>query len=188
MSQWLPESIIVNSTITLRVLQEEDAEMWLRLVNSNADRLNNDFSDLKNSAQSLEVVQVFLRETVELFRNRYSFLYGLFYEGQLVGMIACHNYLESSDIPPSLAFWIDEGSQGKGIMKQALSTFINALFVYTLCEGVMAFCQYNNRRACSLMQRLGFTNYPQPQYPDHYVFARMRSEHFASAIQMIRIP
>jgi len=156
LNKWIPAVIPVDERLQLRLLKKGDANDLSRLSRDNESYLKEDFEHFLLATQTLAAAEQFISEAEQWFDQRLTFLYGLFCDSQLVGIIASHVFLDTPTQPPVLSYFIAKDWQGQGIVRKAVATLTDLLLAQTDCDGVIALCRHANKRAINVVTKLGF--------------------------------
>lgn len=144
----------VSETISLKLLEQEDAEELFSLVNESRTYLRQwlPWVDGALSPESYRpVIEMWLRQ----FAEHNGFQAGIVYNGELAGMIGFHkiDWLNKST---SLGYWIGNRFQGEGIMTDSVRTMIDCAFSTYQLHRIEIRCGVENRKSRAIPERLGF--------------------------------
>ena len=142
----------IDDVTELRLIEERHAEEYYALCWRNRERfywLKEDYSldDAKNFIR---------RDLAENYARNNGFQAGIWYEGQLVGAVR-FNDVNWRHRSTSLGWWIDERSEGHGLMVKAAAVMIAYAFKEMKLHRLEAHCHADNGRSRALAEKLGFS-------------------------------
>ncbi len=128
----------------------------------------------------------FIDSTLEQFRSNSGFQAGIWFNGELAGIIGLHG-INWTNKSTTFGYWLGEHHQGKGLMTAA-------------CRAAMAYCfdelglnrieiraATGNVKSQAIPERLGFTNegrlrqaeWIHDRFVDHFIYSKLKEEHEA---------
>ena len=143
----------VSDSITLRPSELDDAEIYLRLVADNHDKLS---EWLSAPMPPTTVEERRKAQAADLARGEDGKGHWWLIEadGELAGTIAFHN-IEASNRSAMVGYWLADGFTGRGIMTDSLGAIINWAFSELNLIRVEIQCSITNRASCAIPERLG---------------------------------
>lgn len=144
----------IDSSTELRLLSEDTALEFHRLLVANLDRLRPWF-EFAQSEQPYDVSLEFVRRTQRRYTNGEGFWAGIWHDGALIGTVG----LASIDGPNSsaeLSYWLSRDAVGKGIATRACAAMIEWTFAERRLNRVAVRCAADNAKSRAVVERLGF--------------------------------
>jgi ribosomal-protein-serine acetyltransferase len=142
---------VIDDATELRLIEERHAEEYYALCRRSGGR----FYWLRDG-YSLEDARAFIRrDLAENFARNNGFQAGIWHEGRLVGAVRFNdvNWRHKST---SLGWWVDEASEGRGLVAKAVKVMIAYAFNEMKLNRLEAYCHADNQRSRALAERLGF--------------------------------
>ncbi len=171
---------LLNDESELRLLEPRHAEDLYLLTDKSRSYLRQwlpwvDFT--KGVSNSKE----FIEGTLKQFRNNNGFQAGIWYRGELAGVIGLHG-INWSNKTTSMGYWLGEEFQGKGLMTSACKSVINYCFNELKLKRIEIRVATGNHKSQAIPQRLGFQKegclksceFLYDRYVDHYVFGLIK--------------
>ena len=97
----------------------------------------------------------FIITSIEQYTNNNGFQAGIWFEGELVGVIGLH-YINWLNRSTEIGYWLDKDYQGKGIITQACSALIGYIFLALKLNRIEIRCATQNFKSRAIPERLGF--------------------------------
>lgn len=172
----------VDGQIKLRLLELHDADALFALVDANRQHLRHWLPWLDaNSAASATLH--FIEATQKQFADNSGFVAGIWYCGELVGVIGL-NRIEWENRIGCPGYWLAEGFQGKGIMTQSCRALVNYAFTELNLNRIDIRCAFENSKSRAIPERLGFRHegvirqaeWLYDKFVDHVVYGMLKSE------------
>lgn len=166
----------------LRLLEESHAEEFFDLMDRNRAYLREwlPFLDYnKSSADTLD----FIRSTRKQIADNNGFQVGIFYKGQIAGIIGYH-YVSWANKKTSLGYWLGAEYQGLGLMTAATRALVDHAFDTWKLNRVEIHAATENYKSQAIPERLGFTRegvarqveWLYDHFVDHYSYSMLASE------------
>ncbi|MEY8371041.1 GNAT family protein [Aerococcaceae bacterium 50-4] len=173
----------INDKLTIKIFEERDLEALYELVDGSRDYLV-EYLPWVKFVKKPEDELPFIKEGLQQFANGNGFQCGLWYEGQLAGVVGLH-YIHQQNKMTSLGYYLGEEFQGKGIMTQAVAFLLDYLFNDLGLNRVEIRAAVTNHKSQAIPKRLGFTEegiLRQDEQldsgpSDSYVFSLLRDEY-----------
>lgn len=140
-----------DGTITLKQLTTEYSKQLFELTDKNRNYLRK-WLPWVDDTKTAEDTKKFIKSTVE---NKNALHFGIWHNNSLVGVIGYH-YIDKTNRKGHIGYWLDESSQGKGIMTTACKIIITYAFKELNLHRVEISCAIDNYKSCSIPERLGF--------------------------------
>lgn len=168
---------IVNGDIELIRLSLSNTEELFKVTDKNRNYLRQ-WLPWVDSTKSPSDSQNFIQSTLD---NKNCAQFGIWYKGKLVGAIG-FNSIHKENRKGTIGYWLDEDSQGKGIMTTACNLIINYGFKNLDLNRIEISCAVDNKKSCAIPQRLGFiqegtlheSEWLYDHFVDHNIFALLK--------------
>jgi ribosomal-protein-serine acetyltransferase len=138
--------------VAVRSFISDDAQTLAALVEANVERLSRWFPWVQDS-RHVDGARAFIERArgseVDLEAN------GLWVEGRLVGAIGMS--VDTVSNGSEIGYWLDEGSEGRGLVTTACRRFIDHGFGVMGLHRVTIRAAVQNLRSRAVAERLGFT-------------------------------
>lgn len=144
----------VRESIELKTFEPSDADMLFEVTRTNNVHLRQWLGWLDDDA-SVEDTKKYLVESVERLEHKEGLDLGVFENGQLIGGIGLFPW-DAANKKTSIAYWLTEEAQGKGIMTAALEVVIEYAFSTMGIHRIEITCALENTRSSALPKKLGF--------------------------------
>lgn len=147
-------SLALDSEVTLRTLQPEDAEALYAAINNNRQHLTPWLNWVHLTTQpghSLKFIQDSLHEA----NMQQSLALGIFHNDRIIGGIGMQNWdhkVRRADI----GYWIDRNHAGSGIVTRSVQRLIEFLFTSTDLNKIEIRFSARNTKSAKVAERLGF--------------------------------
>jgi ribosomal-protein-serine acetyltransferase len=145
----------IDEETTLLVLSEDDAPELFRLTNRNRTYLR-EWLPWLDSTRTIEDTLAFIRSEIARYTGNRGFSCGIWYQDRLVGTISFHD-IDWNNRKVEIGYWLDAGSQGKGLVTKACIAVITYAFERLHLTKVEIRCATGNQRSRAIPLRLGFT-------------------------------
>lgn len=173
---------VIDEKIELRLLEERDAENLFQLTDSSRNHLREwlPWVDFSTEVQhSLEFIEMGLNQ----FHKNDGFQAGIWYEGNLAGVIGLHQ-INWANKSTSIGYWLGDSFQGKGIMTKSCKAVIQYCFEELGLHRIEIRVATENYKSQAIPEKLGFTKegrlrsveFLYDKYVDHYVYGLLKSE------------
>lgn len=175
-------SFPIDSQTELRLLEVRHAPELFKLTNQSRQHLREwlPWVDIINSsADSGKFIDVAL----EQFRQNNGFQSGIWYEGELAGVIGLHQ-ISWTNKSTTFGYWLGEQFLGKGLMTAACRALITYCFDELDLNRVEIRIATENRKSQAIPERLGFTyegrlrqvEWIHDRFVDHSVYSLLKEE------------
>lgn len=148
-------TIAAGENLKLGLLEERHAERVFALTDANRARLRQWLPWL-DYTQTSEDSRIFIRKSLHQFANNDGFQAGIWYKGELAGMIS-YQFLDWSDRKTEIGYWLGAEFEGKGLMTQACRTMVDYAFTELGLTRIIILAATENVRSRAVPERLGFT-------------------------------
>lgn len=147
--------LTVDDEIELGLLEEHHVETLFALVDANREHLRRWLAWVDDNTD-VEHTRQFRRISLENFAHGTGLNAGIFYRGQLVGMLGTAK-MNPADRLVELGYWLAAEAEGRGIVTRVVRAILPYLFDERGFNRVQIRCATGNARSCAIPERLGFT-------------------------------
>lgn len=173
--------LIVDKDISLRLLQEEDAQNLIDLVDQNRSYLKEWLAWLDATRTIEDSINFIHRNLLQYQTNKCSGL-GMFFKGELVGMIGLLKNSTFNNYNAGIGYWLNKESNGLGIVSKSCTKLINYGFEEIDLNRIQIEVAGDNTKSRNIPKRLGFkqeailkqANYRNNKYDDFIVFGMLK--------------
>ncbi|MCL7745630.1 GNAT family N-acetyltransferase [Halalkalibacter alkaliphilus] len=172
----------LNDDSELRLLEPRHADNLFMLTDNSRDYLRewlpwvDSTKDISNSKEFIEV-------TLKQFSNNNGFQAGIWYKGELAGVIGLHG-INWANKSTSIGYWLGEGFQGKGLMTSACKSVIEYCFNELNLKRIEIRAATENYKSQAIPERLGFqkegclrsSEFIYDRFVDHYVYGLIKED------------
>ncbi|WP_432353308.1 GNAT family N-acetyltransferase [Sporosarcina sp. A2] len=144
----------VTETISLKLLEQEDAAELFSLVNESRTHLR-EWLPWVDGALSPESYRPVIEMWLKQFAEHNGFQVGIMFNGELAGMIGFHK-IDWMNKNTSLGYWIGDRFQGDGIMTASVRAMIDYAFNTYRLNRIEIRCGVENVKSRAIPERLGF--------------------------------
>ncbi len=144
----------VRDNIVLRKYEESDAPELFSVIADNRTRLRSYLTWVDTTLKEENSLE-FIRSAHQSQHEQKGIAFGIFKEGKLIGGIGMHQWnhtLRRAEI----GYWIARAEEGKGIMFDAATVFVNFLFEQLNLNKIEVQFKTENHRSADLAKRLNF--------------------------------
>jgi ribosomal-protein-serine acetyltransferase len=174
--------LVVDQDIKLCLLEARHADALFALVEANRGYLREWLPWLDANTAAADTHN-FVKSALEQFANNNGFQPGIFFRGQLVGVIGYHQ-IDWAHRSVSLGYWLAEAVQGQGIMTKACRFVVDYAFVELKLNRVEIRCATGNHKSRAIPERLGFklegtvrqAEWLYDHFVEHAVYGLLASE------------
>ncbi|MGM9985771.1 MAG: GNAT family N-acetyltransferase [Bacillaceae bacterium] len=172
----------IDEHVSLKLLRVQDAERLFTLTDSSKEHLRQ-WLPWVDFTTSSEDTKAFIEGTLKQFASNQGFQAGIWYQGELTGVIGLHN-INWGNKSTSIGYWLGEKYQGKGLMTRACSSVIDYLFKELNLNRVEIRVATTNKKSGAIPIRLGFqeegrirkAEWLSNHYVDHIVYGMLAEE------------
>lgn len=172
----------IDEDTELRLLEHRHAEQLFQLTDQSRESLREwlpwiDFT--KTVADSKN----FIGGTLLQFSRNDGFQAGIWYKGELAGVIGLHG-INWSNKSTSIGYWLGAGFEGKGLMTKACQAVVDYCFAELGLNRIEIRTATENKKSAAIPQRLGFeqegclqqAEWLYDKFVDHYVFGLVKEK------------
>ena len=138
----------------LRILEPGDAADLFALVDRNRARLGR-YLPWVDTTQAVPDVAAFLASAAAQHGSGLGFHAAIAVSGRVAGCAGMHP-IDTAHSSVALGYWIDQDSQGQGLVTRATSELVRICFRDYRLHRVEIRCAVDNHRSCAVPKRLGF--------------------------------
>ena len=147
-------SFKIDNDTELRLLEQRHAEELFLLTDRDRDYLRKWLPWLDGN-KYVKDSRNFIKRTLEQVANNRGFTAGIWYKGELAGVIG-YNRIDWLNRIASIGYWLGASFQGKGIMTKSCRSLIDYAFDELKMNRVEIHCATENRKSRAIPERLGF--------------------------------
>ncbi len=147
--------IPVRENIVLRTLELSDAQEFFDITRKNNVHLRQWLGWLDDD-KSVADTEKYIEESSKRFANKEGLDVGIFYNNMQVGGIGLFPW-DTANKKTSIAYWLTEDYQGKGIMSDSLRVIIEYAFKEMGINRIDVTCAIENTKSSVLPKKLGFS-------------------------------
>lgn len=145
----------VREHLELRTLTPDDAQNLFDITQTNNIHLRKWLGWLDDD-KDVSDTKKYIEESNKRFEHKEGLDLGIFYGGEQVGGIGFFPW-DTANKKTSIAYWLTEESQGKGIMIDSLRVVIEYAFTEMKLNRIEITCATDNVKSSALPKKLGFT-------------------------------
>jgi ribosomal-protein-serine acetyltransferase len=173
---------LITDDVELRLLTLPDADTLFVLTDKNRLYLRSWLGWL-DSTKSVDDTKKFIQNSLDQAMQDKAAHFGIYYQEKLVGVIG-YVSIDKNNKKTTLGYWLDEKSQGKGVMTISVKLLIAYAFDVLKFNRIQITCAVGNNKSCAIPQRLGFskegverkTEWLYDHYVDWEVYSLLRQE------------
>jgi ribosomal-protein-serine acetyltransferase len=147
--------IPIKDNLELKTLGLSDAREFFNLTKSNDKHLRQWLGWLDDD-KTVSDTEKYIESSNKRFEEGEGLDLGIFYEDKLIGGIGLFP-IDEANKKTSIAYWLSEEYQGKGIMSDSLKSVINYCFNELKLNRIEITVAVENTKSSSLPKKLGFT-------------------------------
>ncbi|MCM3710671.1 GNAT family N-acetyltransferase [Sporosarcina luteola] len=172
----------IDENIELRLLELRHAEQLFQLTDQSRESLR-EWLPWLDFTRTMADSRNFIGSTLQQFSRNDGFQAGIWYKGELAGVIGLHS-INWSNKSTSIGYWLGAGFEGKGLMTRACQAVVDYCFNELELNRIEIRTATENQKSAAIPQRLGFQlegNLKQAEwlydkFVDHYVFGLVKEE------------
>lgn len=178
----MEEIMLKKDDIELKPLEREIVTELFVLTNANRNYIR-EWLPWVDKTQEPNDTKKFVDTAINQQQDKSGIHLGIHYQGRLVGVIGYH-LIDHENKKATIGYWLDENSQGKGIMTTACKLVINFGFEDLGLNRVEISCAVGNDKSCAIPERLGFkmegiirqSEWLNDHFVDHKFYGLLKSE------------
>ncbi len=145
---------VIDADAELRLLEERHVGLLFALTDGNRSHLQQ-WIPWIDWVKSVEESRWFIRESLKQFAEGTGFQAGIWYKGELAGVIGL-NTIDWSNMSTVIGYWLAEAFQGKGLATRSCKALVDYALVELGLNRVEVSCAVGNHRSRAIPERLGF--------------------------------
>jgi ribosomal-protein-serine acetyltransferase len=150
-----PPVLVVKENLELRTLKPIDAQSFFEIIRKNNIHLRQWFGWLDDD-KTVADTEKYIIESNKRFANKEGLDLAIFYKGEQVGGIGLFPW-DTAHKKVSIAYWLAEEFQGKGIMTDSLNMVVEYAFTVMDLNRIEIAYAVGNTKSAALPKKLGFT-------------------------------
>lgn len=166
----------------LRLLELRHAEDLFLLTDKSRKHLT-EWLPWVNFTKEVSDSKAYIEVTLQQFGNRDGFQAGIWYKGELAGVIGLHG-INWANKSTSIGYWLGEDYQGKGLMTSACQSVIDYCFNELELKRIEIRVATENHKSQAIPKRLGFqkegcirsAEFLHDRYVDHYIYGLLNED------------
>ncbi|WP_409294119.1 GNAT family N-acetyltransferase [Peribacillus sp. SCS-26] len=172
----------IDDELSLKVLEEKDAEKLFALTDRSRDYLKKWLPWL-DFTRNVEDSREFIRTGLQGFADNRSLTTAILYKEQMAGTAGFHHF-DWTHRTTSMGYWLGQEFQGKGIMTRVAGALTQYAFGELGLNRVEIRAAYGNRKSRAIPERLGFmeegrirqAEWLYDHYVDHAVYGMLAED------------
>lgn len=172
----------VINEIQLKILELRDAEEIFALTDASRNYLR-EWLPWVDATKAVDDSKSFIQSTLQQFASNNGFQAGIFYNGQLAGVIGFHG-INWANRSTSVGYWLGEGFQGRGIMTSTYKAMVDIAFREYGLNRVEIRAAVENRKSRAIPERLRFkqegvscqSEWIYDHFVDHVVYGMLEED------------
>ncbi|WP_202079022.1 GNAT family N-acetyltransferase [Caldalkalibacillus salinus] len=145
----------IDHELELRLLELNHAQPLFQLIDRNRKHLR-EWLPWVDGTQQQEDSDTFIRLTREKFASSTGLDVGIWWRGELVGVIGFHD-IDRANRKTTIGYWLGKEYEGNGIMTRATKALIRYALDELNMNRITIQCAEGNTRSRAIPERLGFT-------------------------------
>jgi ribosomal-protein-serine acetyltransferase len=174
----------VDDEIKLKLLEKRDADDVYSVLDKNRVYLREWLpwvDGMKCKEDYYPIIEMWLKQ----FAANDGFQVGIYYNGKFVGLIGLHE-INWGHKQTSIGYWLDDSSQGKGIMTRCVNALLKYAFEELKLNRVEIRCGEKNYKSRAIPERLEMKHegtirdgeFLYDHFIDSYVYSMLAKEWF----------
>lgn len=172
----------IDDKIKLKMLDLQDSEQLFELTVGSKDSLR-EWLPFIDYTKTVDDTKNFIRSTMKQFSENNGIQAGIWYEGNLAGVIGFHK-IDWNNKSTSIGYWLGDKFVGNGLMTNAVKAFVNYALIDLGLNRVEIRAAVENKKSRAIPERLGFTHegtirqseWLYDHYVDHEVYGILASD------------
>jgi ribosomal-protein-serine acetyltransferase len=145
----------VKEHIELRTLETSDAQAFFDLTKKNYGHLHRWLGWLDDD-KTVADTEKYIEGSIKRFEDKEGLDLGIFLNNKQIGGIGLFPW-DTANKKTSIAYWLAEEHQGKGIMTDSMKVVLNHAFTEMNLNRIEITVAVENKRSSALPKKLGFT-------------------------------
>jgi ribosomal-protein-serine acetyltransferase len=148
--------VLKSEAIELRTSRVDDAPALYALTKRN-ETFFRQWLPWLDSTRTEDDTKKHIERFLKAFEEGTGALFTIYFEGAIVGLIS-FNSISKTNKNASIGYWLDQASQGKGIVTKACALLIEYGFHEIQLHRIELRCAVHNEKSCAIPKRLGFVH------------------------------
>ena len=148
-------NLSVRENIELKTLELEDAQTFFDVTRKNSTYLRRWLGWLDDD-KTVADVEKYIIDSNKIFSENEGIDLAIWYDGKMIGGIGVFP-VDNANKKTSIAYWLAEDFQGKGIMTDSMKVVIEYIFTKINLNRIEITCAIGNEKSSALPKKLGFT-------------------------------
>ncbi|TQR18482.1 GNAT family N-acetyltransferase [Psychrobacillus soli] len=146
---------MINEKTKLKMLDLRDSEQLFGLTIGSKETLR-EWLQFIDYTKSVVDTQSFIQSTMKQFSENNGFQAGIWYEGNLAGVIGFHK-IDWNNKSTSIGYWLGNDYVGLGLMTASVKAFVDYALKELMLNRVEIRAAVENKKSRAIPERLGFT-------------------------------
>ena len=172
----------IDDKLKLKMLELRDAEQLFSLTIQSKDTLR-EWLPFIDFTKTVADTENFIKSTMKQFSENNGIQAGIWYEGELAGVIGFHK-IDWSNRSTSIGYWLGDDYVGKGLMTKSVKAFVDHALIDLGLNRVEIRAAVENKKSRAIPERLGFTHegtirqseWLYDHFVDHEVYGMLASD------------
>ncbi|WP_164214332.1 GNAT family protein [Virgibacillus sp. YIM 98842] len=172
----------INKDCELKLLEPRHAERLFLLTEQSREKLR-EWLSWVDFTQTVSNSEDFINSTLKQFSNNDGFQAGIWYKGELAGVVGLHK-IDWSNKSTSIGYWLGERYQGKGLMTESCKAVIDYCFNELNLYRIEIHVATENMKSIAIPEKLSFqkegcirgAEWLYDKYVDHYIYGLIRDD------------
>ena len=173
---------VIDENTELRLLEARHAEELFQLTDSSRESLR-EWLPWIDGTKTVDNTKDFIEGTLKQFSNNDGFQAGIWYKGELAGVVGLHT-IHWPNKSTSIGYWLGDSFQGKGLMTKSCQAVVNYCFHELNLKRIEIRVAAGNKKSLAIPPRLGLkkegclekAEFLYDTYVDHYVFGLINED------------
>lgn len=170
----------IDENTELRLLELRHADQLFQLTDKSRESLR-EWLPWLDFTRTVADSKNFIGVTLQQFSRNDGFQAGIWYNGELAGVIGLHG-VNWSNKSTSIGYWLGTGFEGRGLMTKACKAVVDHCFNELGLNRIEIRTATENVKSAAIPQRLGFkqegrleqAEWLYNKFVDHYVFGLVK--------------
>lgn len=172
----------IDENTDLRILEIRHAEQLFFVTEQSRESLR-EWLPWIDFTRTVEDSRNFIAGTLQQFSQNNGFQAGIWYKGELAGVIGLHG-INWSNKSTSIGYWLGQAYEGKGLMTKACEAVVDYCFIELELNRIEIRTATENKKSMAIPQRLGFrqegclkqSERLYEKFVDHFVFGLVKDD------------
>ena len=172
----------IDDKLKLKMLELRDAEQLFSLTIQSKDTLR-EWLPFIDFTKTVADTENFIKSTMKQFSENNGIQAGIWYEGELAGVIGFHK-IDWSNRSTSIGYWLGDDYVGNGLMTRSVKAFVDHALIDIGLNRVEIRAAVENEKSRAIPERLGFTDegtvrqaeWLYDHFVDHKVYGMLASD------------